>query len=182
MNPILKKIWNFASWLLVAAVVILAILLAGVRLVGFTPYTVLSGSMEPAYPVGSLIYVRSAAPEDISAGDAITFVLNEDLSVATHRVIEIDPENRRFYTKGDANDVADGAPVLFENLVGKPVFCIPKLGYFSAWLTNPPGTYLAICGGVILLLLIFLPDLLEKADEADHRKADRPEAEGGKTS
>ena len=72
MNPILKKIWNFASWLLVAAVVILAILLAGVRLVGFTPYTVLSGSMEPAYPVGSLIYVRSAAPEDISAGDAIT--------------------------------------------------------------------------------------------------------------
>ncbi len=182
MNPVLKKIWNFVSWLVIAAVVILAILLAGVRLIGFTPYTVLSGSMEPAYPVGSLIYVRSAVPEDVAVGDAITFVLNEDLAVATHRVIEIDTENRYFYTKGDANDVADGSPVLFDNLVGKPVFCIPKLGYFSAWLTNPPGTYIAICGGVVLLLLVFLPDLLDKADEADRRKADKAEPESQKDS
>ena len=99
-----------------------------------------------------------------------------------HHLCEIDTENRYFYTKGDANDVADGSPVLFDNLVGKPVFCIPKLGYFSAWLTNPPGTYIAICGGVVLLLLVFLPDLLDKADEADRRKADKAEPESQKDS
>ena len=52
-----KKIWNVVSTVLVAAVVLLAVLLVGVRLFGLQVYTVLSGSMEPAYPVGSLIYV-----------------------------------------------------------------------------------------------------------------------------
>lgn len=137
MNRTVKKIWNAVSWVLVTAVVVLAVLLAGVRLVGITPYAVLSGSMEPTYPVGSLIYVKDADPEDIQVGDPITFVLNEDLVVATHRVIDIDEENGYFYTKGDANDAPDGAPVLFENLVGKPVFCVPELGYFSDWITNP---------------------------------------------
>ena len=173
MNKTLKKIWNVVTWLLVLCVAVLAILLAGVRLVGFTPYTVLSGSMEPTYHVGSLIYVRGAEPEDIQVGDPITFVLNEDLVVATHRVIEIDGENQCFYTKGDANDAPDGAPVHFNNLIGKPVFTIPGLGYFSAWISNPPGMYVGICAGVVLLILFLLPDLLDKADAADKRDAEK---------
>ena len=102
MNHKVKKIWNAVSWLLVAAVVVLAVLLAGVRLVGITPYAVLSGSMEPTYPVGSLIYVKDADPEDVQVGDPITFVLNEDLVVATHRVIDIDEENGYFYKTYEA--------------------------------------------------------------------------------
>ena len=47
----------------------------------------------------------------MQVGDAITFVLNEDLDVVTHRVISIDAENEHFYTQGDANDAPDGAPV-----------------------------------------------------------------------
>ena len=177
MNHTVKKIWNAVSWLLVAAVVVLAVLLAGVRLVGLTPYAVLSGSMEPTYPVGSLIYVKDAGPEDVQVGDPITFVLNEDLVVATHRVIDIDQENGRFYTKGDANDAPDGAPVLFENLVGKPVFCVPELGYFSEWITHPPGMYIAVCAALILLIIVFLPDWLEKADESDRKAAGKKKRE-----
>ena len=179
MNPLLRKIWNAVAWVLVAAVVVLAVLLAGVRLVGITPYVVLSGSMEPTYPVGSLVYVRSADPEDVEVGDAITFVLNEDLVVATHRVIGIDRENQHFYTKGDANDTADGSPVHFNNLIGKPLFCIPGLGYFSAWVTEPPGTYVTACAGAVLLVLVFLPDLLDRADAADRRAADRRRRKNG---
>ena len=58
----LKKLWSVLSTLIVIAVVALAILLAGVRLVGLTPYVVLSGSMEPTYHTGSLITTKRWTP------------------------------------------------------------------------------------------------------------------------
>ena len=100
-------------------------------------------------------------------GDPITFVLNEDLVVATHRVIEIDAENRPFYTKGDANDTADAAPVHFNNVVGVPQFSIPLLGYVSDYFQHPPGLYVAIGLGVVLLAVVFLPDLFTKKNKEE---------------
>jgi signal peptidase len=123
--------------------------------------------------VGSLIYVRACEPEDVQVGDAITFVLDEDLNVATHRVISIDSENEHFYTKGDANEAADGAPVYFQNLIGRPVFTIPYLGYVSDWIASPPGLYIAVAAVAVLVILMFLPDALKKADEADRRAAEK---------
>ena len=119
MSKQVQKVCNAISTVAVVLVVILALLLVGVRLVGLRPMCVLSGSMEPTYHTGSLIYVKPCAPEDVQVGDAITFVLNEDLDVVTHRVISIDAENEHFYTQGDANDAPDGAPVYFKNLIGK---------------------------------------------------------------
>ncbi|MGN1334481.1 MAG: signal peptidase I [Anaerovoracaceae bacterium] len=174
-NMKLKKAWSIFTTAIVAIVVLLAVLLAGVRLAGFDVYTVLSGSMEPAYHVGSLIYVKDAAAEEIQVGDPITFVLNEDLVVATHRVVEIDAENQYFYTKGDANDYVDGSPVHFNNLIGKPVFSIPYLGYFADYVQNPPGMYVAISVGAVLLLLIFLPEIM--AAVADDKKDVKSEKE-----
>lgn len=138
---------------------VLAFLLAGIRILGFTPYVVLSGSMEPTFHVGSMIYVRAVDPEEIRAGDAITFAISGDMA-ATHRVVEADRENQCFYTKGDANDTADAAPVPYEAVRGKAVFSIPGLGYLSDWITRPPGCYAALTAGGVLLLLILLPDLL----------------------
>lgn len=179
MNKRLKRVWNVVSWTLILCVVVLAVLLGGIRLIGYKPYAVISGSMEPTYHVGSLIYVKKVPPEKIQVGDPITFVLNEDLVVATHRVIEIDAANQQFFTKGDANNAPDGAPVHFNNLIGKPMFTIPQLGYFSTWVTEPPGTYIAICAVIILVLLFFLPELLDKAEAADKRAAAKKEARAG---
>lgn len=159
MSKRVQKVWNAVTTVLVILVVILALLLVGVRLVGLRPMCVLSGSMEPTYHTGSLIYVKPCAPEDVQVGDAITFVLNEDLDVVTHRVISIDAENEHFYTQGDANDAPDGAPVYFKNLIGRPVFTIPYLGYVSHWVSNPPGMYLAIALALVLIILTFLPDM-----------------------
>ena len=61
----LKTVWNAITTVLVALVVVLAILLVGVRVVGLTPYVVLSGSMEPTYHTGSLIYVKKVDPVTI---------------------------------------------------------------------------------------------------------------------
>lgn len=170
MNPTLKKIWNLVSWVLVAAVVVLAVLLAGVRVVGLTPYAVLSGSMEPTYPVGSMIYVKAADPADVEVGDPITFYLSEGL-IATHRVVSIDEAG--FHTKGDANNAEDGTPVARENLIGRPLFCVPKLGYVSSWISQPPGLYIAGCAALGLLALMFVPELLDAADAADKRDAEK---------
>ncbi len=169
MPKTIKTIWNILTTVLVAAVVLLAVLLAGVRIIGLTPFAVLSGSMEPAYHVGSLIYVQKVAPESIEVGDPITFVLNADLLVATHRVVEIDKVNSYFLTKGDANDNPDGAPVHFNNLIGKPVFTIPKLGYVASALSTQKGMILSGTAILVLLILVFIPDLLKKAEEADAR-------------
>ncbi len=165
-----KKIWNIVSGVLVAAVILLAILLVGVRVVGLRPFAVLSGSMVPKYPVGSLIYVQSVDANKVQVGDDITFVLNEDLVVATHRVIKIDAENQHFYTQGIANAAPDGSPVHFNNLIGRPVFCIPLLGYVSNYVSEPPGLYIAISGVIILLLLMFVPDWICGSDEKENSK------------
>lgn len=86
----MKKAWNIVSSILVGIVVLLAVFLMGSRLVGYQVFNVISGSMEPEYSVGDLIYVKKVNTKDIKVGMPITFVLNEDLVVATHRVIGID--------------------------------------------------------------------------------------------
>ena len=118
--------------------------------------------MEPEYSVGDLIYVKEVDPYEIKVGDPITFVLNEDLVVATHRVVEIDAENQHFYTKGDANETADASPVHFNNVIGVPQFGIPLLGYVSDFIQNPPGMYITIAVGVVLIIVVFLPDMIGK--------------------
>jgi len=170
----LKGIGKVASTVLVGLAVVLAVALVGVRLLGFEVYTVLSGSMEPAYKTGSVIWVDRCEPDEIEVGDPITFVLNEDLDVATHRVIEIDAESQHFYTQGDANDTPDGSPVHFENLIGEPVFTVPYLGYLVSYVQSPPGCYVALIVAAAALALMLIPDLF---DRVDARKREEAEAE-----
>lgn len=170
----IKKIWDVASSVLVGVVVIFAVLLIGVRLFGIQVYSVISGSMEPEYPVGALIYVKEVKPSEVEVGDVITFVLSNE-TPATHRVIAIDKDAQLFYTQGDANYqineetgekvYMEDPPVHFNNLIGKPVFKIPVLGYIAYYIQHPPGMYIAIAAGAILLILVFLPDLFKSENK-----------------
>lgn len=162
MNNTLKKIWNVVSTVLVVLMVVCAIFLMGSRILGYQVYTVISGSMEPSYSVGDLLYVKDVDPDSVKVGDPITFVMNEDLVVATHRVVRIDAENQRFYTKGDANETEDAAPVHYNNLIGVPKFAIPKLGYVSDFVQHAPGMYITIGIGILLIVAVFLPDFIGK--------------------
>ena len=175
MTRTFKKIWKCITSVLVALIVIVALMLVGARLIGLQVFTVLSGSMEPTYHVGSLIYVKDVGPFELESGDVITFMLDEN-TVATHRIVEVVPDEEddsvvRFRTKGDANENVDGSLVHYKNVIGSPVFTIPYLGYAVSYIQNPPGTYVAISAGAILLLLVFLPDLFgddkKKKKDAD---------------
>lgn len=181
MNVTIKRTWNVFTTILVAIVVILALLLVGARLIGLQVFTVLSGSMEPTYHVGSLIYVKNVDYTKLESGDVITFMLDEN-TVATHRIVEVVPDENdasvvRFRTKGDANSAEDGSLVHYKNVIGSPVFTIPQLGYLANYIQNPPGTYVAVSAGAILLLLVFLPDLFSSDDKAE-KKQKRGKREG----
>lgn len=172
-----KKIQNVITYILIGLVVLLAVLLVGVRLVGLEPFVVLSGSMEPTYHVGSLVYVQKVDYMELKAGDPITYMLDQD-TVVTHRIIEVlvdeeDPNVRRYFTQGDANDIPDGTSVHYKNIIGKPLFSIPYLGYVSNYIQKPPGLYVALAAGAILILLVFLPDIF--SEDEDKKKKKEPE-------
>lgn len=130
--------------------VIAAALLLNVPIVGgYRPVVILSGSMKPAYPVGSIIYYKKAAFQDIKVGDAITMRLGED-SLATHRVVEKNETNQEFTTKGDNNPTPDNEPVSYERVVGKATaHAIPYVGYFTRYIQN---WYTIAFMGLILIL------------------------------
>ena len=92
------------------------------------------------------------------------------MAIGTHRVVRVDAENQRFYTKGDANQVEDQAPVHYNNVIGVPKFSIPKLGYVSDFVQHPPGMYITIAIGVILIIAVFLPDMIGKKKNEDEDK------------
>lgn len=177
MAKTIKKIWNIITWCIVALVVMLAAVLAGSRLMGLRVFSVLSGSMEPNYPTGSLIFVQKVDPYTLTEGDVITFMLDED-TVATHRIVAVVPDEEdssviRFQTKGDANDAPDGSLVHYKNVLGSPIFCIPKMGYVMNYIQHPPGLYVAFSVFAVLLLLMLLPDLIfgGKDDNKKKKKA-----------
>lgn len=164
-RSLLSRIWGVVSTILVIAVILLAIALVGVRVIGYTPYAVLSPSMTPTYAPGDLIYVKETPTDEIDVGDAITFVADSNNTVVTHRVVEVDRDGRKFYTQGDANANRDGNPVLYENVLGVVEFSIPKLGYVSSYVTSETGRYVAIAGVFALILLWILPELFRPEEE-----------------
>lgn len=167
---ILVKISSWFTAILIAVAVLLAVLLVGVRLLGITPYTVISGSMEPTYHVGSVIYIKEVDTDTLKVGDPITYKQSSGL-VVTHRIIEvIESETGKSYrTKGDANDTADGGAVPALYVMGKPLFSIPFLGYISNFVQNPPGIFIVI--GVVMISILL--SLLRPANTED--KPEKPE-------
>ena len=174
----IRKTWNIISTVLVSLVVLLALLLVGARVFGLQVFTVLSGSMEPTYHTGSLIYVKKVDPYTIQSGQVITFMLDED-TIATHRVVAVVPDEEdasviRFRTKGDANASEDGGLVHYKNVIGTPVFTIPKLGYVASYIQHPPGMYVAIAAGAVLLMLTFLPDIFAPEEKSETESEEKP--------
>jgi signal peptidase I len=149
------------EWMLLA--VVLGAAMAAVvvpRLGGATSYAVLTGSMRPAMPPGTLVVVRPVDPADIDVGSVITFQPREDdPTVVTHRVIGqgFDASgDLAFQTRGDANDAPDAGMVRPYQIVGERWYFVPYLGYVTDSLTGHQrqlGIYLAV-GALLLYALV----------------------------
>ena len=128
-----RKICRAFAVLILMAVVAVCIPMTVPRLMGYDVYVVISGSMEPGIPVGSALYVETAEPEDVGAGDVIAFYDNG--AVITHRVVENHVVEGEFITKGDANAANDLAPVPYGALIGRMAKSVPFLE--MSWRSAP---------------------------------------------
>src|SRR6478672_10039486 len=139
-DSVWRGVGRAAEWMLLVAFVG-AVLAAVVvpRLAGATPYAVLTGSMSPGMPRGSLVVVREVDPAGISTGDVITFMPRpDDTTTVTHRVVGVGFDasgDRVFTTRGDANDSVDPWTVQGAHVLGQRWYAVPYLGYLTALLT-----------------------------------------------
>ena len=137
--------------LLTAGLLVLAVLLFWMpRLFQITPYTVLSGSMEPVIRTGSLCYIdRTAVFDEVKDGDIIAFA-RMDGSCVLHRAIRTEAGKLR--TKGDANGAEDLAAVSRGNFLGKEVCSIPYLGYVTVFLQKKEGKAAAVMAAAVFFM------------------------------
>ena len=152
-----------ASWVLVALVT--ALVLAAVvvpRVAGATPYTVLTGSMTPTYPPGTLVVVRPVAVGDIAVGDVVTYQLHSgESTVVTHRVVGIGwtgAGDKVLTTQGDANDVPDVDPVRPVQVRGEVWYSLPWVGRLNVLLS--PGQHAWLVRVAAGLLFLYAGSLL----------------------
>ena len=128
----MKKEANLSSTAF--AIISVVILYFSIGFLGVRPVIVSSGSMRPAMDVGDVAIVSSVSINKIEKGDIIQF--RKGNYTVMHRVIEVKEEGseRLFITKGDANKDPDVDPVHPNQVIGKVVFVIPKIGWISIFI------------------------------------------------
>ena len=147
-----------AAGVLAGAVVGLVLATVALYPIGYRPFTVLSGSMEPAIGTGDVVVDSSIRPFDARVGDVVTFQDPQDRSrLITHRLRRIRARGGmvEMVTKGDANNTTERWTVAADGRIGRVEYRVPKAGYALAFLGGKNGK----------LLLIALPALLLGAYE-----------------
>ncbi len=154
MRRLAAALCNIFGVLILLAVIGMSLILTVPKLFGYEMYNVVSGSMEPEIPVGSLIVVGPAQPEDVAEGEIIAFQSGD--SVVTHRVVQNKKLEGEIITKGDANEKEDVNPVPYQGLIGRVEKHFPYMGqYMLIFTTNIGKIYMicfAACGAMLNIL------------------------------
>lgn len=151
-------------------------------------------SMCPVYDQGDMFLIHKSAPENIELGDVIVYESENAFSTGIliiHRVVNItvidDGGSDKYYYRvsGDNKDSnqdidqfnSTTSLIPYENVVGKTVFLIPKVGYLRLWLSDSPIFRYVLIGALVAvaLYLIFVPDK-KKEDEDDEVKEGKTES------
>lgn len=148
---------------------------------GSTPYTILTSSMEPSMPPGTLVIVKPIDPQDVKIGTVVTYQLySGEADVVTHRVVEIQAptlpgEDPSFITKGDANADPDAKVVKAVQLRGAVWYSVPWIG----WVNNVVnGDLRAVVIPIVAGLLFLYAGWSIVSNQIDRRrKRRRDEAE-----
>ncbi|MCL2542200.1 MAG: signal peptidase I [Nocardioidaceae bacterium] len=168
------------SWLVILCVaLVLAVAVIVPRLAGATPYTVLTGSMRPHYPPGTLVVVKPVDADTLSVGQVATYQIQSgEPAVATHRIVAIGTTltgQHVFTFKGDANPSPDPAPVQPAQIRGQLWYAVPYLGYANNVLT---GHQRQVAVVIVAGLLIGYAVLMFAGALRDRRRRRRPGSGG----
>ena len=186
-NPEKAKKGSIVSDFLFAFVLtfflLLTLVMIGTRILGYQMLTIDSGSMEPNMPVDSLIFVKQTDPSTLKKNDVITFTIDVEGTLVTHRIVSVRTEDRTFITKGDANNTND-APVSWSNVVGKTELCLPKIGgLFRVFTAKENRVYVYMAIGILagLMILWIVLDHLKKKKQTKKETSISKEKTPGKT-
>lgn len=120
---------------------------------------VLSGSMEPAIHVGSIVVIKPQS--SYAVGDVITFGADNPQNIpVTHRIVET--RGARFVTQGDANDNLDPGLVMPQNIIGGVQFSVPYIGYVLEFMKTPTGFWTLIIAPAVLIVLLELNNVVRQ--------------------
>lgn len=148
------RVCSVTGTAMIVIVILLCSLLVLPGVFGFHMYNVLSGSMEPSIPVGSLLYVQGGRPEDVVEEDVVAFYSSpEEGGIITHRVVKNNVVSGTLRTKGDANEKEDPTPVPYENYIGRVRISVPYVGKLLTIMTSLYGKIAAACVVVLGLVL-----------------------------
>jgi signal peptidase len=147
---------------LVSALCVFAVLVTGAYAVlghmGYRAEPILSGSMEPTLPVGSLAVIREVPATGVERGDVVTFdTPGEKNSLTTHRIVAVERDGSRvaYRTRGDANTSDDPWLLAPRGTMGELALDIPYAGYATRWLAQPEvRTGVVIVGALFAFLII----------------------------
>jgi signal peptidase len=167
------------AWIVAAVLFGLILVLVVVpRLTGATPYTILTGSMVPTMPPGTIVVTRPEPFSSIRVGDVLTYqIASGQPAVVTHRVIGINVEadgSRSLTMRGDANPSPDLKRVIPKQVRGVVWYSVPLVGYFGAVGSADTRSVVAriIGAGLILYAIYVLIAALIKGRKP--RTGDRP--------
>ncbi len=159
-GKLVPALCNILGTLILVAVIASFLPVTAPRLLGYEIYNVVSGSMEPEIPVGSIVYVKPTEPTEIQPEDVIAFQKNGD--TVTHRVVRNLQMEGEFVTKGDANAAEDLDEVPYAALIGRVEAHYPVLGNLMALYTSFLGKLyvliFAACGAMLNLLAARMRD------------------------
>ena len=138
-----------------------AVVLAAPGFMGWQQMTVLTGSMEPEIPVGSMVYIEGVDPLDLQEGDIVTFAESNG-NVITHRVVQNRGIERDLVTKGDANAEEDMDKVPYDRVIGKVVLTLPAAGDVLGYISSDVGKVYTLAFGACGLMFVILGGRMRK--------------------
>lgn len=124
----------------------------------FGAYVIVTESMIPTIKVNDAVIIKRVDDSNVNIGDIITFSSNDKKYTGltiTHRVVgkQLSADGDYIYrTKGDNNILEDTALVNLENIYGKVLFKIPKIGYIQKFVSSPAGFVMSIVIPVIIII------------------------------
>mmetsp|Transcript_14986 Transcript_14986/g.21790 ORF Transcript_14986/g.21790 Transcript_14986/m.21790 type:complete len:183 (+) Transcript_14986:2-550(+) len=123
---------------------------------------VLSGSMEPAFYRGDILFLELHPNPPISSGDVVVYKLGDRDIPIVHRIMDVHEEKDTVYmlTKGDNNRVNDRGLyprgqlwISPKDLMGRVWFYIPYVGIITIWLNDYPILKYLLIGGMVVVAL-----------------------------
>jgi len=155
-----RRMLTALSWVFLSIVVLLVLLVLVIpRLLGAVPLAVLTSSMEPSLPPGTLVVSQPLDPAEVGIGDVITYQPEAgNRSLITHRVISVGygADGQTFVLQGDNSEAADD-PIIEDQVMGKVIYSVPLVGYLTSALPTADRAWVITgIGGILVAYSLFL--------------------------